>query len=308
MENTYEKKPNTIAYKIIIIVLTLAIIFLLWEKFNSNSVNKAIVEKKTQNNELLQAELDSLLAEHERIKLEYGDLSGKLASKDSLILAQAEEIQKILTSKNASAYDLRRAQKKLNGLRTITQDYVTKMDSLYSVNRELRDENYKIKDDLVFEQEKTSKLSDEKESLSKKVEYASSLKAYNISSGAFRLKSGGSKEKPTDKAKKADRIKVCFTLGQNLLAKAGNKTVYVRIARPDNLILCKGTEDIYSFNYNGEKLQYSMKAAINYQNSEQKVCLNWEKRDRQESAMKGVYTIAIFCDGQEIGITHFSLK
>jgi hypothetical protein len=175
-------------------------------------------------------------------------------------------------------------------------------------NRYIKTENVKIKSAYKKEQKKTSKLAEDTAYLSEKVATASILKAYNVSAASIRLR-GGKKEVFTDKAKKIEQIKICFTLGENLIIPNGKKTVYIRVARPDNKILVKGNEDIYSFtDSNGKKLQYSMKKEVDYQNKSIYMCMYWIKKSTKESAMIGRYNVTVFADGYEIGQTYFELK
>lgn len=303
METT-EKKSTDKTYKIIIAVLGLIIAVLVWQLIvTKTKVNTFIIEKeKTQSkNQMLQHELDSLLIDHDKIKKEYGNLSGQLSGKDSIILAKADEIQKLIATQ-ADYYGIKR---KLNYLRGITQGYVSQIDSLYRVNKALKDENVQITDKFEKEQVKTTELTKDKEQLSEKVNLASTLKAYNIKGVPIRLKSGGKKEEVVDKAKKADKVKVTFTLSENLIATSGNKTIYVRIARPDEKILTVSNDDTYTFDYNGEKIQYSVKKDIDYQNKAMEITLYW---DKVEDFIPGTYVASVFTDGYLIGESQFALK
>ncbi len=302
--DSIEKKSKKSRNRIIIIILILIIIVLSWLLFQSLSkVNTITVEKKQTTTEL-KSELDSLLTEHKLIKMEYGDISNQLTSKDSVIQAKAEEIKKLISSQA----DYRRIKRKLDYLRGITQGYVMQIDSLFTVNKELKEENIKITKKYKSEQGKTVELVKEKEVLTEKVEIASMLKAYNISAKGVRLKGRKQKEQETDKASRIEKIKLCFTISQNLLAEGGEKVVYIRITRPDNMILSKGKNNIYSFMFNGEMLQYSVKKVINYKNQSVNICMYWDKQNKDVSAMMGKYNIAIFVDGYEIGQTSLELK
>lgn len=299
---TNEKKTSEKTYKIIIGILILLIAVLTWQVIvTKTKVHTFTVEKDkavTQNKEL-QTELDSLLKEHEKIKTEYGSLSGKLSEKDSIILAKAEEIQKLI----ATQADYSRIKKKLDYLRGITQGYVSQIDSLYRVNKTLKDENVKIKDDYSKEVTKTNELTKDKEKLNEKVTMASSLKAYNIKGSPVRFRSGGKKEEAEEKAKKTDRIKVSFTLSENLIIASGTKSVYVRIARPDDKILT--TSESSSFTYGGEQIQYSVKKDIDYENKAIDVTMYW---DKTEEFTAGTYVVSVFTDGMLIGESQFLMK
>jgi len=311
MENTekqdlenFEKPKKSNTFKVISIILALIIAVLAWQLIiTKTKVNTFTIEKeKTQlKNTELQHALDSLLTEHEKIKKEYGSLSGKLTEKDSIITAKADEIQQLI----ASQADYSRIKKKLEYLRGITQGYVSQIDSLYRVNKNLKDENVQITDKYEKEHTKTTELTKDKENLTQKVSLASTLKAYNIKGTPVRLKSGGKKEELEDKAKKAERIKVSFTLSENLIAPSGTKTIYVRIARPDDKILCVTADESNSFDYNGEKIQYSIKNDIDYQNTAQDIVMYWDKTDEFTA---GTYVVSVFTDGLLIGESQFALK
>ncbi len=305
---TPEKKPNTETnknnntYKIIVVILVLLIAVLTWQLIvTKTTVHTFTIEKEKAQakNSALQHELDSLLTEHEKIKKEYGNLSGQLTEKDSIILSKADEIQKLI----ATQADYYKIKRKLDYLRGITQGYVSQIDSLYTVNRVLKKENVEIKDQFEKEQVKTTALTKDKDSLTEKVSLASTLKAYNIKGTPIRLKSGGKKEEVEDKAKRIDRIKVSFTLSENLIAPNGNKTIYVRIARPDEKILTLSNDD--TFDYNGEKIQLSIKKDIDYQNKAMDISMYW---DKTEDFAAGNYVVSVFTDGILIGESQFVLK
>jgi hypothetical protein len=229
-------------------------------------------------------------------------VSKKLTEKDSLILADAKEIQELLAYK----YDYNKIKKKLDRLRKITQGYVHQIDSLVTINAELKSENKEIKGTLSKERERNQDLTKEKENLSEKVSKASLLKAYNVTASTLRSKSD-TKESATEKARRADKVKVCFTLSENLVAEKGKKTVYMRIARPDNVIVTEGLKET-TFLFNGQDIQYSMKQEIDYTGAAQNICMTWAKKDKKAESMKGVYHVAVFVDGYEIGQGQFELK
>ncbi len=285
------------------IAIAVLLILLIIGFFNTRTIvinNDKVSTEKLQ----LQVELDSLIAKHNLIKSSYGELQDSLTIKDSLIISNAKEIQKLL----AVEYDYNKIKKKLNLLRNITQNYVKQIDSLYRANETLIIENKAIKKDLNVEKNKNIELSENNTVLNEKVSQAALLKAYNVVTEGVRIKSGGKKEEKADKARKTDKVKVCFTLSENNVAQTGTRIIYIRIARPDNLILTKGDDDIYSFMCQGQKLQYSIKKEINYENKQLDLCLYWEKADKDKEAMKGIYHVSIFCDNYEIGQSQFELK
>lgn len=295
-------KKSSNALKIIVGILIAIIVALAaWLVLTKSNLNTLLTEKENQRVEL-RSELDSLLTEHNRIKEEYGTLSDSLFVKDSVIQANAREIKKLLNTQ----WEYYKVKKKLGLLQKVAQGYVHQMDSLYRLNKELTIENIKIKREYQLEQKKNIELTKFTGELTEKVEEASVLKTYKVTSNAIRSRSGG-KESITDKARRVNKIKICFTLSENTIIPAGNKEIYVRIARPDNKILTKGRGDEYSFIYQGEKLQYSIKKSIDYQNKSMDICLYWTKRQTQEMTT-GLYKVEIFEGDNVIGHAKFSLR
>lgn len=295
------KPANTLPYKISIGLLLVIIAVLAWMLVNQK---KEIVTKEKDADNMhteLQGQLDSLLAEHERVKVSYGELSNSLSERDSIINVRANEIKKLLGSKS----ELEVVKRKLAQLQQITQVYEQQIDSLFTVNRKLKAENEKIKIDYNLEQQKTNDLSKVKDELSEKITGAAVLKAYKISAVAYKSK-GIDKEKETDKASRTDKIKVCFTVSENKLVSSGYKRFFVRIARPDNVILTRGPA--YTFQFLGQTLQFSAMETLNYEGDAADICTYFENPVNSTELTKGRYVVNVFTEDREIGQASFELK
>lgn len=260
-----------------------------------------VAEKESQRLELV-GELNTLLVEHEKIKVSYGEISDSLVVIDSVIQSNAKEIKSLLNYK----WEYYKIKKKLSRLQVVSQKYVRQMDSLYQENTVLTEENLQMKEEIQIERKRNQNLVEEKDELSGKVEEASILGSYNIVANAVKVK-GGSNETVTNKIRRTDRFKVCFTIGENSIVKAGNKSIYVRVAQPDKEIIAKGRDDQFTFEHKGEMLQYTMKKDINYQNEAIDICMIWNRRQTMELQV-GVYHVDIFDGDANIGHTTFELK
>ena len=266
------------------------------------TLNPVYKEVESQNVEL-QSELDSLLAEHNRIKEQYGELSDQLSEKDSIIMAGAAEIERLINSQA----DYNRIKKQLARLQNISQEYVKEMDQLYQENKALKEENQQVKATLEQEREVTRSIQKSNEDLSQKISNAATYKAYNIKSGGYMLRNKGTEE-PTDKASKVKRIKTTLMLGENSLIEPGPVNVYCRIAIPETgKVLTMGSGDTYSFVHNGQRLQYSCKTVVNYDNKAENVTLNWDLMS-DDKAIKGQYSVQLYTDDQFLGETLFTLR
>ena len=306
--NNYSKpqQENNPLKKWVIILGALAGLLLLttlYVSFFAKPVtNKEYVKIETSNNEL-QNELNTLLAEHERIKAQYGDLAEQMTEKDSIIMANAAEIEHLI----ATQADYNRIKKQLARLQNISQEYVKEMDKLYQENQQLKDENTQVKADLEQERQDKANIQKSNEDLTSKINNAAVYKAYSIHSGAYNVKAKGDEEL-TDKATRAKRIKTSFVLGENSLIEPGPVNVYCRIAVPGTgKVLTPGSSESFSFVHNGQRLQYSSKAVVNYNNSAQNVTLTWDIPS-DDKAIKGRYIVQIFTDDQLLGESSFTLK
>lgn len=296
-----ERNTGTGKMKIYLAVLGLIILVLLFWLFIQRSQLMKLVQEKEIEKVELQKELDSLMTEHNSVKAAYGSLSDSLAAKDSVIQANAIEIRKLLDTQ----YEYNKVRKRIGLLQKIAQGYVHQIDSLYNVNRELKEENERIRQDVRTEQSKNQALVKDKEELTQKMNSAAVLRAYNVTVTAYRVKAG-ERETPTDKANRTDRLRICFTIGENPLVQPGKRSVYIRITRPDNVVVIKSKYDTFTFN--GQTIPFSIREDIDYQGKAMNLCVNWTKKDTDKPAMKGRYTVSVFTDDSEIGTSTFELK
>jgi cell division protein FtsB len=307
-----ESNPNEIRSKgksnmtitAILVVLAIIVVVLLVILFQTRTNLKGMVEEKEKQKVELQQELDSLLVEHAKVKSEYGQLADSLQVKDSVIQANAGEIRRLLDTE----WEYYKVKKKLSQLQVVAQGYVMQMDSLYRVNASLTQENTAIKKDLKDLKKEKEQIESEKKVLTGKVEIAAVLKAVNMEAIGLRMRSGGEKEVATDKVQRVDQVRVCFTVGENAIAAPGKKDIFIRIARPDQEILVKSRIDDYSFEYQGDRLQYSMMETIDYANKAMDVCVYWKKEYSSQELQAGLYHVDIFCENAIIGHTTFTLR
>jgi hypothetical protein len=283
--------------------LAIALVFFIVRNSSLRTDKEALEAEKEMQRLDFQAEVDSLMKVHNDLKESYGELSQELAEKDSIIQADAVEIKRLLDSQ----WDYNRIKKKMTQLQEISQRYVRQMDSLYTVNRELVAENERIREEYQNERRQNTNLTRQKEELTNKVNQASTMRISNYSAQAVRFKGSG-KESVTDRASRAERIRIDFTVAANELIKPGTKLFYVRIADPKRAIISKGSGDEYSFKANGETLQFTEKVRVNYDGKETAVRAYYTKPDAYE-LMPGTYFIDVYEEGGKvIGQTTVDLK
>lgn len=304
MESEKKNSKTILIAALAALAVALIALFIMIGKFSSTKSDLKQLEKEKEMQRLdFQAEVDSLMRVHNELKESYGELSAELAEKDSIIQADAIEIKKLLDSQ----WDYNRIKKKVASLQAISQKYVRQMDSLYAVNQELVAENERIREQYQAERRENSNLTRQKEELANKVNVASTMKIYSLKANPVFFK-GGNKETETNRANRTERIKIDFTLGQNDLVQPGTKLFYVRIADPNKSIICKGTGDEYSFDANGEILQYTEKIRVNYDNKETDVRAYYIKPTGSQM-QPGLYFLDVYEQGGKlVGQTSFELK
>lgn len=256
------------------------------------------VELKDTNSEKesLEREYTDMLAQYDALQTDNKKISGELEQEKMKIKEMLEEIKGL---KNANYYQISQYKKELGTLREIMRSYIVQIDSLNTRNKLLADENKQVKTD--FQKVKTEKenLQVKAEDLTQKVDVASALRAINISPLPV-----NDKAKEVTKAKKVTKIKVCFTLTENAIAKSGNRFVYIRIARPDKEIL-PNSDGGAMFEFEDQQILYSARREIDYENKDVDMCIYWANNGQ---LTEGVYTVDIFSEGKHIGTATFALK
>jgi hypothetical protein len=304
MDSENRKRSNQPIWLYAILgLLVIGLVVSLVSRSSLKSDKEALEAEKEMQRLDFQAEVDSLMKVHNELKESYGELSLELAEKDSIIQADAIEIKKLLDSQ----WDYNRIKKKVAALQDISQRYVRQMDSLYTVNRELVAENERIREEFQAERRQNTNLTRQKEELTNKMNQAATMRISNYRAKAVRFKGSG-KESDTDRASRAERIRIDFNVAANELIEPGTKMFYVRIADPKRAIISKGSGDEYSFKSNGETLQFTEKVRVNYDGTETAVRAYYVKPDAYE-LMPGTYFIDVYEQGGKlIGQTTVDLK
>jgi hypothetical protein len=298
--NMEMKNQNENIYKGTILVLVIIIGVLTFMLITGRQALKDVSTERTIADELnleLRNELNNVLEEYNIVKMEYDSV---LTKQDSVIQANAREIERLIAQQG----DYHRIRRQLNLLREITQNYVHEIDSLYTENRVLKAENIEMQQEIQRVTRRTTELTETKEALEGKVEVASALRAFQINATPIRLR-GSNREEETDRARRTDRIRVCFTVAENPVANPGNKNAYVRIADPSGNILRLGDDDRYAFTIGQDTLQFSMRGQFNYINQDTNVCMYW---DKQNDFDEGIYLVSVFTDEFRLGESQFSLR
>lgn len=263
-------------------------------------------EKKT-NSELVQEfqlEKEDLENEYTRFAQQYDELKLTVSNDSLAELLEQEQLktqrllEELRTVKSSNASEIRRLKKELATLRKVMIGYINQIDSLNRLTAHQKEVIAEVTQKYHAASQQISSLSEEKKNLNEKVTLAAQLDATGIT-----LEAQNKRGKKARKIKDAVKLKIDFTIAKNITAETGERTLYVRIAKPDNSVLTQNSSD--TFTYENRQLPYSIKKYIEYNGEEQNVTVYWNV---EEYLYAGTYQVYIFTDGTMIGSKEFTLK
>ena len=289
-----DKSKNLIIIIIILIIIISGISFF---AFRQVQENKEMAELFAIEKEEIENEYTTFATQYDELQVQINNdsLRQKLESEKLKTQRLLEELRQVKTN---NAAEIKRFEKELKTLRAVLRSYVVQIDSLNRINEALASENKEVKKKYSEATRQINTLAEEKKTLNEKVTLAAQLDATNIT-----VETKNKRGKSTNKVKNVKKIAVSFTLVKNITAKTGERTLYVRIAKPDNEVLSKSASD--TFTYENRELAYSIKKYIEYTGEEQTVTVYW---DVEEYLPAGTYNVYIFADGTMIGQQSFSMK
>ena len=283
---------------IIIIILLIAIIGgVSFFAFHQVKENKEMTELFAIEKEEMENEYTTYATQYDELQVQINNdsLRQKLENEQLRTQRLLEELRQV---KSSNAAEITRLKKELKTVRAVLRSYVMQIDSLNRINEALTTENKEVKKKYSEATRQINTLAKEKKTLNEKVTLAAQLDATNIT-----IQPKNKKGKTAKKAKDVKKIAVSFTLVKNITAQTGERTLYVRIAKPDNEVLSKNESD--TFPYENRNLSYSIKKYIEYTGEEQTVTVYW---DVEEYLPAGTYKVYIFADGTMIGQQSFNMN
>ena len=316
-----ESKPRDPIYITIILLLLIGGGLLYWEmsrrgeELSTCNTNNEMLQKDsdmlrsamnemggdpesflTDLNKLL-VDYDTLISISSDLKQENTAMQDSLAVKRDQILSLQEEVK----SGKWTAYQLFQKKKELDVLRGVMRDYVHRIDSLTTENKIIRDRLNKAEGQLTVAEETIGKYEVKTDALTEKVKAGQALKTAGAGAITYKLVRGTEKE--SNRARKVDRVKTCFTIIGNPIAVAGNKLIYMRVIDPNAKVVGTGA----TFSMGSANGQYSVAREVNYQNKDLPVCVTYVF-DEANVPVKGTYNVELWVDGVKVGTTNFDLK
>jgi len=293
-----ENQKSSSSLKAVIIVLAVLLVGSL-----------VYIFKMTTDVKTVQSELKTTLTEKETVMKNLQDLKttydaaiSENTSMSDELTQERDKVVNLMDDLNKSKGDAASMKKYKNQFLALQGN----MKVLMAENEGLKKQNTTLttqRDSTVVVLGETKKnveaLTGQNQELSKTVEKASKLTVLNTRGSAYKLKSSG-KQVATDKASRANVLKISFTIAENQVAQSGNKSYYVQVIDSKNNVL--GDKKTETFGEN--VLTYSFVSNVNYENKTVDVTENLPGKD----FAKGTYFVNIFDKDQLVSKTSFTLK
>jgi predicted nuclease with TOPRIM domain len=291
------RKGVIIAIIVILLIINGVQLFLRMRDNKQHEAEKtAVIQEKDQ----AMSSLDSLRSE---LQVRYDEIA-KLGG-DTTSLGEA------IRSLNTELRNTRsRSRREIN---RIKQDYsllLTQKDKEIAELREqaeiLFNENRGLKNTIVEREDSILRLKSVRSELAEKVAVASTLKAENIDIAY--IDDRGRERNDNDnefKARRVDKIKVNFGIGENNVAKIETKEVMLRIVEPEGSTLHDVSTGSGTFEANGEEMYYTAKQSFLFDNKRPRLTFVYGKGSEFK---KGVHTAELYAEGVKIGEQKFTIK
>ncbi len=265
----------------------------------------SLYQDKQETEQQLTSEKNDVMENLNAMKAKYDlALSESEVTNQNLVEAR-ERIQGLIDS-------LKTSETNVKSLWRYKQKYLAlqeEMDVLLAENDRLKVENMQLAttlDSTKVQLEEGRMFNDslviQNTALAEVMENAAVLTTANLKGFGVIERSNG-KLIPTERARRSDKIRVCYTVAKNKLVQSGDKELYVQVIDPKNNIL--GLNQQVSFG--DQSLNYSVISKFNYENKNLDVC-EFVKNNTGEDFEKGRYKVNVFNGKELVSNSEFTLK
>ena len=279
---------------LLVVVLAVAVYMLLDTRKNLNLVSTDLAEKT----EFFRIEKDSLEGELRNIYFRYDTLETNNLDLQVEMQQQKEKIDKLISIQADDAYKIRMYRKEMETLRSVLRSYIVQIDSLNMQNQELLAENKQLRNTELRLSTEKKQLEEDKTQLEEIKDMATTLQASQIDMVML-----NKRDKESDRIRTAVKVRVDFVLRANNVATMGEKSISLRIIRPDLVVL--GSPQLEVIDFNGEQIPASASRVINYENEDLPVSIFWTN---DGEIVPGEHSVELYSEGKLIGISSFVLK
>ncbi len=290
-----ENQRNNSNLKAIIVVLAVLLVGSLLYMYKMSNDAKATQTTLVDEKTAVMNDLTALKATYDKAIAENTSMSDEL-------IAEREKVVKLIADLEKSKGDaasLRQYKDRFIKLQSDQKALIAQVEELKSQNKKLtvqRDSTITV---LDSSRNYNKVLVGQNEELSKTVEKGSKLSVLGLKTAAYKQRSSG-KQIATEKASRADILKVSFSIAENQIAKAGDKTYYVQVIDSQNNVL----GDKKTATFGDQSLTYSFTTTVAYENKTVSVTQDLPGKN----FVKGTYFVNIFDNNELVSKSSFILK
>ncbi|MDC0008074.1 hypothetical protein OAE12_00015 [bacterium] len=277
------------------VVLLATIVYTVSLYQDKKKTTNALVKEK----QIVTADLESLKSEYDKAIMESNATNEELVSARDNIARYIDSVKNM----KADISSLSRYRRQVGVLKAEREQLLKQVDSLTQSNTMIALQ----RDSTYVELEKQTVFSDslvvQNTQLADVVEKGSALNLAAFTIDAVRERSSG-KLTSTSRAKRTDKLKVCFTVANNVIADAGDREFFLEVLDPQGNVL---GESYSQTNDSGASVTYSKGTNFYYENKALDVCdyINKPAGDFQD----GKYMVNIYDNKLTLLATNqFSLK
>ncbi len=250
-----------------------------------------------QNKVYFEMERDSLERELHNIYLSYDTLKTDNLRIQEEMAIQQEKINRLIAIQADDAYKIRMYKREMETLRSVLRSYIVQIDSLNSQNQALMAENVQLKRSEQLLKSEKNQLETDKAQLEEIKNLASSLQVSDIY-----VEPINERNRPRRRINSIDKIRTDFVIRANAVAAPGEKTIFLRLVRPDGIAL--GSPEMEVITIGREGLPVSASRTVTYENSDLPVSIFWNNNGE---LVPGEYQVELYAEGRLIGSDLFSL-
>jgi hypothetical protein len=298
MEDEIQKSNSGLKALVVILSLALAgsIFYIYKTTTESKKLATKVVAIKSEKETVLDS-LATLKSTYDKAIADKTQMSNELEIERQKVV----DLMDNLTSSKGDAASMIKYRNQYNQLQV-------NMKALLAENEALKKQNQK----LIVQRDSTGAVLDQQRksndtlkalntNLATAVKIGSKLMVYNVSVTAIK-DSGNGKESATEKASRTDKIKVCFTIAPNEIAKSEEKKYYIQIKNAkDEILGIRKTE-----NFDGKTLVYSFLSNVVYLNKTIDVCEFLASNGKKFE--KGIYYVNIYDRAELVSKKAIELK
>lgn len=285
-----EQKLKKIMYALIAVAVVLAgtLAYIWYQK--SSLVNDLKIEKEELTEQMI-----ALQNDYATLSSDYDTINMQLDSSREEVSQLIERIKKTEATNRSK---IRQYEKELGTLRSIMRNYITQIDSLNTLNKQLTADAAAARREAAEIRKKSEQLSKEVKNLTGQVAAGSVIKARGV-----RIEAYNASDKVTDRSSRVVRLLTTLSLVENDLAPKEPVRVYIRVKGPDGVLLTNAEQRTFTFN--GEPMICSASREVDYQGKEVEMSIYLNDIT---GYVKGIYTVEAYTEQTLLGTAELMLR